>query len=112
MAAKVAVTVLSASIVTWQAPVPLHASPQPPKVYPAPGAAVRLTLVWSRKSSLQSAPQSMPPGVELTVPSPDRVTLRRWVVGAGHASAGGVLTRHSAAPSPTPVPPPLPPEGT
>jgi len=44
-ALKVAVTDLSASMLTLQAPVPLHAPDQPAKVDPPAGVAVRPTVV-------------------------------------------------------------------
>ena len=42
---KVAVTDRAALMVTVQMPVPVHAPPQPPKVEPAAGVAVRVTGV-------------------------------------------------------------------
>src|SRR5437667_143769 len=46
MGAKVAVTVLSASIVTTQLPAPPHAPLQPPKEYPGPPLPRTSTLIW------------------------------------------------------------------
>ena len=43
---------------------------QPAKVEPTCGAAVRVTRVPCSYASSQSAPQSMPTGVDVTVPSP------------------------------------------
>ena len=42
---NVAETLVAAFIVTVQPPVPLHAPPQPVKLQPAAGAAVKLTWV-------------------------------------------------------------------
>ena len=66
---KVAVTVVVVD--TAQLPVPLH----PPLLHPvntdpAPGVAVNVTVVPPGNRWLQSPPQSMPPGVEVTVPVP------------------------------------------
>jgi hypothetical protein len=40
---KLAVTVLFASIVTWQVPVPVQSPLQPEKIYPELGVAVTVT---------------------------------------------------------------------
>jgi len=42
---KVAVTLFAAFIVTTQDAVPLHAPPQPKKVLPLAGVAVRVTVL-------------------------------------------------------------------
>ncbi|MCE7985929.1 MAG: hypothetical protein DYG89_32525 [Caldilinea sp. CFX5] len=70
-AVKVAVTLLAASIVTWQVlPLPAHAPLQPPKREPAVGVAVRVTTVLGTKAALQVVPQSIPTGLLVTVPLP------------------------------------------
>lgn len=50
--------------------VPEHAPPQPLKTDPVAGDAVSVTLRPNGKSSVQSAPQLMPLGVDVTVPVP------------------------------------------
>jgi hypothetical protein len=71
----VAVTFCAALIVTVHAPVPLHAPPQPAKLEPDAGVAVRLTLVPCAKLVVQVEPQLMPVGVLVTVPAPDPLLL-------------------------------------
>ena len=75
---NVAVTVLAALIVTVHEPVPVQAPDQPPNVELASGAAVRVTLVPAAYTSVQSDPQLMPAGADVTIPSPVPafVTLR------------------------------------
>ncbi|MBK7002904.1 MAG: hypothetical protein IPH35_24065 [Rhodoferax sp.] len=67
---NVAVTLCAAVILTVQLPVPLHAPPQPVKVLPVAEVAVRVTLVSLLNDALQVAPQLMPAGVLVMVPSP------------------------------------------
>jgi hypothetical protein len=67
---KVAVTARAALMVTVQAPVPLHAPLQPPKVDPEAAEAVSATCVPWATFSVQSAPQEMPAGALDTVPVP------------------------------------------
>src|SRR3954467_13589438 len=74
-AANVAVTVLAASIVPRQAPVPLHAPPQPVNAEPAAALAVSVTGVPSGKSCAHAAPQSMPAGELVPAPAPGRFTV-------------------------------------
>ena len=76
-AVKVAVTLLTASIVTLHAPVPVHAPDQPAKVDAASGVALRLTLLPCAKLALHVAPQLMPPGLLVIppVPAPAFVTV-------------------------------------
>src|SRR5262245_26963318 len=69
-AAKPAATARAASIVTLHPPVPEHAPLQPAKVEPPAGVAVRLTTVPELKASVQSTPQAMPGGLDVTVPPP------------------------------------------
>ena len=70
--AKVAVTVLLPSIVTWQVvDVPEQTPPdQPVKVESVSGVAVRVTPVPLAKDALQVGPQLIPLGAEVTVPLP------------------------------------------
>jgi hypothetical protein len=75
-ASKIAVTLAGALTVSvhgfdW----PAHAPAQPLNVDGAVATAVSATTVPCTKRSEQSAPQSMPIGVDLTVPPPTRVTL-------------------------------------
>jgi hypothetical protein len=67
---NVAVTLLAASSVTKQLPVPVHAPLQPVKVEPVAGVALNATLVPPTKLELHDAPQSIPLGLEPTVPLP------------------------------------------
>ncbi|MBK7660155.1 MAG: hypothetical protein IPJ28_13885 [Betaproteobacteria bacterium] len=66
-------TLLAASIVTLQAPVPVHAPLQPAKKESATGAAPSATETPELKFALHVAPQSMPPGVDVTTPPPPPV---------------------------------------
>jgi hypothetical protein len=79
IAAKVAVTVFAASMVTEQFPVPAHEMPlplQPEKVKPAPGVATSTTVVPLWKSNAQVAPHAIPDGLLLvTVPVPVLLTV-------------------------------------
>jgi hypothetical protein len=66
-------------IVTVQvAELPEQAPPQPPKLEPFSGVAVRVTEDESSKAELQVAPQLIPAGAEVMVPepSPDFEVLR------------------------------------
>ena len=67
---KVAVTVLSASIVTWQVAVPVQAPVKPANPVPGAGSARSIWTWLSGKRRLQLAPgQTIPPGPP-TVPAP------------------------------------------
>ena len=69
---KVAVTVVSAVMVTTHVPVPLHPPPdQPVNAMSAFGVAVNVTAVPVLYFSAQSAPHVMPAGELLTEPVPD-----------------------------------------
>src|SRR5882762_2918599 len=71
LSVKVAVTDLAASIVTSQVGgTPLHAPDQPEKTEFTDGVAVRVRTVPRLYGSEQSAPQAIPAGLELTVPTP------------------------------------------
>jgi len=69
-AVKFALTDFAASIVTLQAPVPVHAPLQPANVEPESGVAVRFTTVPLEKFSEQVEPQEIPEGELVTVPVP------------------------------------------
>lgn len=77
-AVNVAVTLVAALIGTMQDPVPLQAPPQPAKVDPPEGAAVRVTATFAAIIALHVRPQLMPAGLLVTapVPVPPRVTAR------------------------------------
>jgi hypothetical protein len=68
--AKVAVRLLAPSTTRVQLPVPAHAPLQPVKVEPDAGLALRARLVPKAKEALQVLPQSIPLGLEDTVPAP------------------------------------------
>ena len=67
---KVAVTLFAASIVTVQAPVPLHAPLQPVNVLPVAGVAVSVTDVPVAMLAEQVVPQFMLFVADVTVPLP------------------------------------------
>jgi hypothetical protein len=79
---NVAVTALAALMATMQAPVPEQAPLQPPNVEPLFGVAVSVTLEVLGYDSLQSVPQLMPAGSDVTVPAPvpALVTVRAFSV--------------------------------
>src|SRR5580693_1752950 len=76
---KAADTLAAAFIVTTQLPVPLHTPPQPLKIAPWAGVAVRVTWVPLKKLELHVAPQAMPEGELVTVPLPNRLTESGYV---------------------------------
>jgi hypothetical protein len=83
-----AVTVAAADIVTAQVPVPLQPPPlQPSNVAPAPGVAISCTLVPAGYVAVQSAPQLMPGGVDVTSPPPVPVVTTVKAYAAVHALA-------------------------
>jgi hypothetical protein len=68
---NVAVVERAALIVTVQVEaMPLHDPLHPENSDPAPGTAVRVTLVPEVKAAEQVAPQAMPAGLLVTVPDP------------------------------------------
>jgi len=67
---NVAVTDLAAFMVTEQAPVPLQAPLQPPKLEPATGVAVSMTVVPLLKFAEHVPGQLIPAGLLLTLPLP------------------------------------------
>src|SRR5687768_7246239 len=68
---------------------PVHAPDHEVKGLDFVGLAVRVTVVPAAKVSVQSVPQLMPAGLEVTVPSPVRVTVSSYVLGGG--GGGGVV---------------------
>ena len=60
--------------VSWQL-VPVQAPPNPEKVNPEAGVAVRATLVPSAKFALQVVGQLIPAGLLVTVPLPVTETV-------------------------------------
>jgi hypothetical protein len=89
--AKVAVTDFATSSVTTQAPVPVHAPLQPVKTRPVDGVAVKVTGVPVMKFAPHVAPQSMPAGLEVTLPLPVPAfaTNNRKMFGVALAAADG-----------------------
>jgi hypothetical protein len=109
MRVKVAKTVFAASIVTSQEGlVPAQAPDQPANVDVESGVAVSVTVVPALKGAPQLAPQSMPAGVELTIPSPlpDFVIAsscrRRAKVGATTFAASIVTSQERLVPEHAP----------
>src|SRR5437870_3643000 len=69
LSTKVAVTVAAPATETVQVPAPAQPPPsQPVKVEPAAAAANRVSVAPGSKVAAQVAPQSMPVGLEVTVP--------------------------------------------
>ena len=56
--------------------LPAQAPPQPLKLLPLAGSAVRVTTVAALKLAAQLPLQRMPAGLELTVPAPLTLTLK------------------------------------
>lgn len=66
-----ALTVWLAFIITVHVPVPLQPPPdQPENTEPEFGTAVRVTMVSVAYGSVQSRPQLIPAGLDVTVPDP------------------------------------------
>ena len=68
---KPAETACSPFMVTVQACVPEHAPPQPVKIEPEAGVAIRVTMVPPARPAEQVAPQLIEPLLLDTVPEPD-----------------------------------------
>ena len=75
---NVAVTDAADVIVTLHGPLPLHAPVQPVKTEPSHAVGVSVTVIPLGYASLQSPPQPIPAGDELTepLPSPDNVVVK------------------------------------
>jgi len=58
--------------------MPVHAPPNPEKLYPEAGVADRVTIVPSLKFAAQVVGQSIPAGLLVTVPLPETETVN-WV---------------------------------
>ena len=70
-AANVAVTLFALlSVNRHEATVPAQSPDQPTKAVPAPGVAVRVTVLPEATYSQQVSPQLMPAGLLVTVPVP------------------------------------------
>lgn len=65
-----ALTLVDAVMLTMQEATPVQAPPHPANTEPESCVADRLTMVPTGKSYVQVAPQSMPAGVDVTVPLP------------------------------------------
>jgi len=89
------VAVTEAAVLTSQGPVPVHPFPlQPVNTDPALGVAVSVTVAPPGKRSLQSPPQSIPAGVDATVPAPvPFLATMRVNVGAMEFSALNAFNR-------------------
>src|ERR1044071_8640514 len=70
-------------MVKEQVPVPEQSPLQPINVDPTAGAADKVTIAPSGKSAVQVMPQSIPAGLEVTVPDPvpESVILKLCVIG-------------------------------
>ncbi|MCG3201831.1 MAG: hypothetical protein NFCOHLIN_01703 [Gammaproteobacteria bacterium] len=96
---KFATTARDSSTATVQmGVVPAQSPLQPPNEDPVVGTAFNVTAVPLAYAALQSAPQSIPAGVEVTVPVPDSCTLsvKRAGGGGGGRTTGRRVT--TAAP--------------
>ncbi len=108
LSVNVAVTLIAAVIETVQVPVPVQPPPdQPVNVEPEPAAAVSVTEVPLVYGSVQSAPQLMPAGDEVTVPAPVPALVTLSANGASAKSAVTVVAAVSVTThEPVPVQPP------
>src|SRR3954451_16340946 len=109
-ALKVAVTAFAASVVTWQAPVPVQEPLQPAKADPATAVGVSVTGVPSGKSCAHVAPQLIPAGALTTVPAPVpvlvTVSVRCWALWVNVAvtlRAALMVTWHVPVPVQSPL---------
>lgn len=67
--------------------MPEHAPLQPVKMEVASGVAVRVTVVAAVNEAVQVVPQSMPAGIEVTVPEPEPARTTVSEMGAGEKVA-------------------------
>src|SRR5436190_7991718 len=88
--------------------VPLHAPPQPTKVEPESGRAVRVMGVPRSTVMVQAPGQSMPEGEEVTRPLPFPVKERATRAFAGPVPASGPPPIPMPASDPPSAVPPLP----
>src|SRR5512140_339455 len=77
---KVALTTVSAFIVTEQAWVPEHAPPQFFSAQPVSGRASSATTLPATNWAEQVVPHSMPAGLEVILPPPETATASVWSV--------------------------------
>jgi hypothetical protein len=75
IAVKVATTDFALSIVMSHSPIPEHAPDQPEKTEPVAGVAVSVTGVPAPYASEHVSPQSIAPGLDVTVPEPDPLLI-------------------------------------
>src|SRR4051812_41307493 len=87
-ATNVTNTFASAASLTAHPPRPVQPPPQPANLQPGSGAGVSTTCVPSASSAEQARPQSIPAGLERTVPEPVFETTRKCCA-AGGGGAGG-----------------------
>jgi hypothetical protein len=111
---NVAVTVVAAVIVTLHVPVPSQGAPQPVKVEPVAGVAVKVTAVPLANVAEQAAPQLMPAGALVTVPVPvpafATVRVKLFALAAKLATtvvAAAIVSVQVAVPSHGPAPQPV-----
>src|SRR4051812_41852489 len=88
IATKVTNTFVSVVSLTAHPPRPVQPPPQPANLQPGSGAGVSTTCAPSASSAEQVSPQSIPAGLERTVPDPVLETTRKCC-GAGGGVAGG-----------------------
>jgi hypothetical protein len=107
-AVNVAVTLFTEFMVTEHVPVPVHAPAHPAKVNPGSLVAVSVSGVPASKDAAQLPPQSMPAGLDVTVPPPVRVTIARKETRVNVAVtpfAESIVTEHVPVPEHAPVHP-------
>ena len=98
------------SIVTTQAPTPVHAPVQPENAEVPPAVAVSATIVPWSKVAAQVAPQVMPTGFEVIVPAPVPPTevvsvYCRSRKSAATVLAASIVTTHGPVPVQAPLHP-------
>lgn len=112
---KFAVTLRATVIGTVQLVVVPEQSPlQPANTLSAAGVAVKVTIASDKYVSLQSVPQLIPAGLELTLPVPDKATVSGKLVlpltpplpDNNAASPSALLAARVEASAPAPAPPP------
>lgn len=102
LTSNVAFTAAATAKVTMQSLVPEQPAPdQPTNCEPPAAAAVSVTFVLGAKLSLQSEPQSMPNGLEVTAPEPLPLTFTtKFSVDAGGFPSAPPLEPPQAANNP------------
>src|SRR3954467_792969 len=104
-ATNVTNTFASAVSLTAHPPRPVQPPPQPANLQPGSGAGVSTTCVPSASSAEQARPQSIPQGLERTVPEPAVETTRKRCAAGGGGAGGGAPRRRRTPPDPPPPPP-------